>query len=270
MAACQGPAVEIHPRSSDQFGTAATPASSRTGAAANMPSAPCPRAAKRTQRSCHRAAWRRSAPGLIAPRRPGCRKPWSGARLPCAAAIRAGPGPQVARHAGTQRDSAAGRREAGMLAKKMEHHGGDHAVRIVPICPELRAIFADAFDRVEPGATFVVPSAARASVNLRTHLERIITKAGHTPWPRLLQNLRASCETDWVEKYPAHVVAPWLGHSPKGRGPAPPHVPRAPPAAVRSDGRRHRRDRGWRSLSGRMLCTKRAQCCAAGARTGSH
>ena len=60
-----------------------------------------------------------------------------------------------------------------------------------------------------------MPSAARASVNLRTHLERIITKAGHTPWPRLLQNLRASCETDWVEKYPAHVVAPWLGHSPK-------------------------------------------------------
>ena len=32
---------------------------------------------------------------------------------------------------------------------------------------------------------------------------------------RLLQNLRASCETDWVEKYPAHVVAPWLGYSPK-------------------------------------------------------
>jgi hypothetical protein len=89
------------------------------------------------------------------------------------------------------------------------------AVRIVPICPELRAILADAFERAEPGSTLVVPSAARATVNLRTHLERIIAKAGHKPWPRLLQNLRASCETDWVEKYPAHVVAPWLGHSPK-------------------------------------------------------
>jgi hypothetical protein len=102
-----------------------------------------------------------------------------------------------------------------VLAKKTEHHGGEHAVRIVPICPELRAILADAFERVEPGSTLVVPAAARATVNLRTHLERIITKAGHKPWPRLLQNLRASCETDWVEKYPAHVVAPWLGHSPK-------------------------------------------------------
>jgi len=102
-----------------------------------------------------------------------------------------------------------------VLAKKTEHHGADHAVRIVPICPELRVILADAFEQAEPGAILVVPSAARASVNFRTHLERIITKAGHKPWPRLLQNLRASCETDWVERYPAHVVAPWLGHSPK-------------------------------------------------------
>jgi hypothetical protein len=52
-------------------------------------------------------------------------------------------------------------------------------------------------------------------VNLRTHLERIIAKAGHEVWPRLLQNLRASCATDWVERYPSHVVAKWLGHSPK-------------------------------------------------------
>jgi hypothetical protein len=57
--------------------------------------------------------------------------------------------------------------------------------------------------------------AGRKSVNLCTHLERIIAKAGHKCWPRLFQNLRASCETDWVERYPAHAVAKWLGHSPK-------------------------------------------------------
>ncbi len=39
--------------------------------------------------------------------------------------------------------------------------------------------------------------------------------SGHEPWPRLFQNLRASCETDWVERYPAHAVAKWLGRSPK-------------------------------------------------------
>ncbi|MBM4022552.1 MAG: hypothetical protein FJ284_10010 [Planctomycetes bacterium] len=70
----------------------------------------------------------------------------------------------------------------------------------MPICPELRAILAEGFERAEPGATLIVPMAARNSVNLRTHLERIIAKAGHESWPRLLQNLRASCETDWLEK----------------------------------------------------------------------
>ena len=38
---------------------------------------------------------------------------------------------------------------------------------------------------------------------------------GLTLWLRLLQNLRASYATDWVEKYPSHVVAKWLGRSPK-------------------------------------------------------
>jgi len=102
-----------------------------------------------------------------------------------------------------------------VLAKKTEHHGGSHAVRIVPICPQLRKILAEAFERAEPGAMSIVPMAARNGVNLRTQLERIITKAGHKTWPRLFQNLRASCETDWVERYPAHAVAKWLGHSPK-------------------------------------------------------
>ncbi len=57
--------------------------------------------------------------------------------------------------------------------------------------------------------------ASRKGVNLRTQLDRVIIKAGHEVWPRLLQNLRASCATDWVERYPSHVVAKWLGHSPK-------------------------------------------------------
>jgi hypothetical protein len=77
-------------------------------------------------------------------------------------------------------------------AKKTEHHGADHAVRVVPICPELRALLADAFERAEPGATSIVPMASRPGVNLRTYLERIIGNAGHSLLPRLLQNLRAS------------------------------------------------------------------------------
>ena len=98
---------------------------------------------------------------------------------------------------------------------KTEHRTGDHAVRVVPICPELRLMLAEAFERAEPGESLIVPMVARTTVNLRTPFERIITKAGHEPWPRLFQNLRTSCETDCVEKYPPHVVAEWLGHSPK-------------------------------------------------------
>ncbi len=102
-----------------------------------------------------------------------------------------------------------------MRAKKTEHHGGDHAARVVPISPELRVILADGFEQAEPGEREIVPMATRKGVNLRTHMERIISKAGHEVWPRLFQNLRASCATDWVERYPSHVVAKWLGHSPK-------------------------------------------------------
>ena len=76
-------------------------------------------------------------------------------------------------------------------------------------------ILADGFEQAEPGEREIVPMATRKGVNLRTHMERIISKAGHELWPRLFQNLRASCATDWVERYPSHVVAKWLGHSPK-------------------------------------------------------
>ena len=107
--------------------------------------------------------------------------------------------------------------EAGRLtvrSSKTEHHGGGHAVRHVPICPALRAILDDAWEQVSEGSTLVVERVAHSEVNLRTTFQKIITRAGLVPWPRLFQNLRASCETDWVQEYPAHEVAAWMGHSP--------------------------------------------------------
>ena len=99
-------------------------------------------------------------------------------------------------------------------SKKTEHHGGEHAVRVVPIQPALRAVLDEAWEQVADGEKLIAPKAAGCAVNLRTTLEKIILRAGHKPWPRLLQNLRASCATDWVERHPAHVAAAWLGHSP--------------------------------------------------------
>lgn len=53
------------------------------------------------------------------------------------------------------------------------------------------------------------------SVNLRGNLKKIIRRAGLKEWPKLFQNMRASCETDLNQIFPTHVVAAWLGHSPK-------------------------------------------------------
>jgi len=94
-----------------------------------------------------------------------------------------------------------------VLSKKTEHHGGDHAVRVVPIQGALHEILREAFEQALEGATLVAPKAAGGGLNLRTTFKKIVARVGCKPWPRLFQNLRASCETDWVEKHPAHECA---------------------------------------------------------------
>lgn len=96
--------------------------------------------------------------------------------------------------------------------KTARHEG--HAMRVAPIAPELRPILQDLFDAADVGAEAVIPRLRDPRMNLRTHFQRIITRAGLKAWPRLFHNLRASCATDWVERFPAHVVAGWLGHTP--------------------------------------------------------
>ncbi len=52
------------------------------------------------------------------------------------------------------------------------------------------------------------------AVNLRSQFTKIIKRAEVLPWPRLWVNLRSSCETELVQRFPAHVTAAWLGHTP--------------------------------------------------------
>ncbi|MBK9128117.1 MAG: site-specific integrase [Phycisphaerales bacterium] len=109
-----------------------------------------------------------------------------------------------------------GRGRLTVRSPKTAGHEG-HAVRVVPIAPELRPLLLELFERAEPGTEAVIPrltSPAGRAVNLRTHFERIIARAGVKPWPRLFHNLRASAACDWCERFPGHVVAGWLGHSP--------------------------------------------------------
>lgn len=96
--------------------------------------------------------------------------------------------------------------------KTAGHEG--HAVRVVPIAPELQMALEDQYDAAPDGAVLVVPKVADPAMNLRRTFRRIVARAGLTPWPRLFHALRASRATDWVEVAPAHAVAKWLGHSP--------------------------------------------------------
>jgi integrase len=111
---------------------------------------------------------------------------------------------------------------------KTERYDGK-ASRSIPLFAELRPHLEEAFELAEPGQTFVVGgktgdgfrAAARRkpgqwmNANLRTTLLKIIHRAGLKAWPRLFHNLRASRETELLEKHPVHVVAHWMGHDAK-------------------------------------------------------
>jgi len=79
--------------------------------------------------------------------------------------------------------------------------------------PELASLLAKVQEQAQPGAEFVITRYRASNVNLRTQLNRILTRAELKLWPKLFQNLRSSCETDLVERFPLHAVTKWLGNS---------------------------------------------------------
>ena len=110
-----------------------------------------------------------------------------------------------------------------VTSPKTEHNDGG-ASRTIPLFPELRPFLGESFDRAPEGEEFVVDQRFRraairatgwANSNLRTTLLKIICRAGLTSWPRPFHNLRASRETELVERYPIQTVTAWLGNSPK-------------------------------------------------------
>jgi hypothetical protein len=48
---------------------------------------------------------------------------------------------------------------------------------------------------------------------LRSHLTKIIRRAGEEPWPKLFQNLRSTRETELARDYPINVVFEWIGNT---------------------------------------------------------
>jgi integrase len=96
---------------------------------------------------------------------------------------------------------------------KLAHHE-QHASRIIPLFPELREPLLTLFDEAEPGTEYVIAGYRQGGANLRTQFERIITRAGLKPWPRLFHNLRASRETELMREYDLATVCRWIGNSP--------------------------------------------------------
>ncbi len=98
-------------------------------------------------------------------------------------------------------------------SSKTAHHEG-HAERVVPLFPELRSLLLSAYEAAPDGAEHVITRYRDTSANLRTQFNRIIRRAGFTPWPRLFHNLRASRETELLRQYDLATVCRWIGNSP--------------------------------------------------------
>ncbi|MEJ7595639.1 MAG: site-specific integrase [Planctomycetaceae bacterium] len=101
-----------------------------------------------------------------------------------------------------------------MTIPKTKHHEGK-GIRIVPI-GDILPWLEESFNEAPEGSQRLITRFTESNVNLAKPFEKIIVAAGFTIWPKLIQNLRASCETDWLDAgNPAHVVARWMGHSVK-------------------------------------------------------
>ena len=97
-------------------------------------------------------------------------------------------------------------------SSKTEHFEGRES-RLVPIFPEVRMYLDQVWEEARPGAEYVITRYRGGNANLRTQLERIISRAGLQAWPKLFQNLRATRETELVGSFPLHVVTAWLGNT---------------------------------------------------------
>jgi len=103
---------------------------------------------------------------------------------------------------------------------KKEHIDG-HETRIVPIFPEIRPYLQQAYSDASREASSEAPAGSLHVMPAEFHREgyayagvlRAVERASVKPWPKILQNLRASRETELMRQEPAHVVHAWLGNS---------------------------------------------------------
>jgi integrase len=105
---------------------------------------------------------------------------------------------------------------------KTAHHEGK-ATREVPLFPELRPYLEKAFNAYETANgrppsrdEFVVYVRNREGTNnFGPQIDHIVEKVGLTPWPKTMQNLRSTRETELLDAgHPLKAVCNWLGNTP--------------------------------------------------------
>lgn len=92
--------------------------------------------------------------------------------------------------------------------------------RDVPIFVELRPYLSAVYDAATERNGFEKPTGYVVSEGRRTRyaivkaLKEFTEAAGFELWPKPLQNLRSSRQTELEESFPTHVVCRWVGNSP--------------------------------------------------------
>jgi integrase len=103
-------------------------------------------------------------------------------------------------------------------APKTKRHRGKEK-RVIPLFPEIVEHIERAYHGAKEGQVYLIENKSMrrkcCSVSLRKHFLGLLGRAGVKPWPRLFHALRGSAETDLAQRFPIHICAAWLGHSPK-------------------------------------------------------
>lgn len=86
--------------------------------------------------------------------------------------------------------------------------------RFVPINVRLASLLTKALSAA-PERSQKVVLGIDDSTNMRTQIERFCEAAGVSPWPKALQNLRLSCETDWMVSDGVALACKWSGNTPE-------------------------------------------------------
>lgn len=91
-----------------------------------------------------------------------------------------------------------------IFSPKTAHTG--RSKRVAPMCQMLADILHEHMQTIEGDMLF--------KNNLSDAALDTAFKKASVSWKRKAQNLRVSCENDWLEEgYPSHVVAHWIGHT---------------------------------------------------------